>query len=317
MKKNRKIFSGKRLICLAVLALSFTSVGCAVAQRGDLGKTKEAEEKEKKPIVQIFYDPKIGKVVRAEQNKNHDRKMDVWFFYTDGKLERHEEDTDYDGQADIWSYYKDDKIVRQEKDTDRDGKVDLWLFLDEAGVLRERRKDTNKDGKVDLWIYYQNGKVAKQEIDLNHDEKIDRIFFYRDGELTREGENINKDLPPPPEEAEGVFTPSTPLVPQKPIPLDTKDPQWVPYLQQSRDRIMKFWHYPEGAKPGLEGVVDVGFTVEKDGSVNQIEIVTSSGNSLLDHAVVEAIQRASPFQPPPSGVNQKNVRFVGRFVYKR
>lgn len=62
--------------------------------------------------------------------------------------------------------------------------------------------------------------------------------------------------------------------------------------------------YPrEAISRHQEGEVHVRFFVAADGSVNQPELVQSSGVPELDAEVVELVQRASPVPKPPPEVN--------------
>ncbi|MBI2876715.1 MAG: TonB family protein [Candidatus Tectomicrobia bacterium] len=102
---------------------------------------------------------------------------------------------------------------------------------------------------------------------------------------------------------------------QKHIPLDTQDSQWLPYTQQAKEQIDKAFRYPQEAEPGLKGVVELSFVVERDGNISQVEVLNSSGHPILDRAMTEAIQQASPLQPLPPHVNQESVRFGGKFKF--
>ena len=72
-------------------------------------------------------------------------------------------------------------------------------------------------------------------------------------------------------------------------------------LRQIRRRIEEAKIYPEDARrEGIQGTVDVRFRVAADGSVEQSEIVRSSGSRLLDEASLRTIRQAAPF-PRVSG----------------
>lgn len=137
--------------------------------------------------------------------------------------------------------------------------------------------------------------------------------------LSSPSEKAGETFTPAVPQAKGGSSPKgvglEPLLSQEYISLDTKDPQWAPWVRQVKERIKKVWRYPEEAEPGLKGVVEVSFTVERDGSVGQVEILNSSGYPILDHAAMEALKRASPLQPLPSEVGQRSVRFGGKFKF--
>lgn len=100
------------------------------------------------------------------------------------------------------------------------------------------------------------------------------------------------------------------------IPLDSNDPDLGPYLAYLKERIKKFWDTPEGAGT-LKGDVGLAFTVERDGRVSQVRVVTSSGYHILDQEVLDAVHRASPFRPIPEEIRDKMLPLIGTFSYNK
>jgi protein TonB len=63
-----------------------------------------------------------------------------------------------------------------------------------------------------------------------------------------------------------------------------------------RKRIERARFYPDQARlQGIEGVVEVEFTLSADGRVKEVKVLRSSGSPLLDEASVETIKRAAPY----------------------
>jgi len=110
---------------------------------------------------------------------------------------------------------------------------------------------------------------------------------------------------------------NTPLIGRKYIPLDSKDPDLAPYLAYIKERILQFWRYPEEAQPALKGQIDLAFTVERDGNVSEIKLVTSSQYKVLDKGVLSAIERAAPFKPIPLEIKEKRLPLLGTFIYNK
>jgi protein TonB len=74
-------------------------------------------------------------------------------------------------------------------------------------------------------------------------------------------------------------------------------------LLQIRDAIQRELTYPPLARRRkLEGTVVAGFVIDRGGEPHGIEIVESSGFSILDKEVVEIIERASPYPRIPERV---------------
>jgi protein TonB len=68
------------------------------------------------------------------------------------------------------------------------------------------------------------------------------------------------------------------------------------YIQR---RIMNELVYPSQAKrTGVQGVVEVSFVINMDGSISDTAVRKSSGNKLLDDEALRAVRSASPFRKP-------------------
>lgn len=65
--------------------------------------------------------------------------------------------------------------------------------------------------------------------------------------------------------------------------------------------IARFRQYPaEAHRDRLEGSVEVGFTLTRDGSVDRAWIVSSSGRQVFDREALAAVRRAAPMPAIPS-----------------
>jgi len=54
---------------------------------------------------------------------------------------------------------------------------------------------------------------------------------------------------------------------------------------------------PEAKEKGIEGRVDIGFVVGKDGSITEVKVIKSSGNSLLDKEAVRVVKTMPKWKP--------------------
>ncbi|WP_167632289.1 energy transducer TonB [Mariprofundus ferrooxydans] len=76
-----------------------------------------------------------------------------------------------------------------------------------------------------------------------------------------------------------------------------------------RKHLESFKFYPASARRrNIEGDVDVGFTLTRDGSADQVTVLHGSGYAVLDHAALETVYRAQPF-PVADGRYQFRLRF--------
>lgn len=64
-------------------------------------------------------------------------------------------------------------------------------------------------------------------------------------------------------------------------------------------RLNQFKRFPPGAN---EGTVVVAFTVIQSGAISSVQLLKSSGNTVLDNEAVSLVWRASPFPPPPANM---------------
>ncbi len=61
-------------------------------------------------------------------------------------------------------------------------------------------------------------------------------------------------------------------------------------------------HYPRKAKRmRKQGTVSVRFRLGRNGSISQVSVVRSSGNSSLDRGAIKALRRLGRYKPPPAG----------------
>ncbi len=100
------------------------------------------------------------------------------------------------------------------------------------------------------------------------------------------------------------------------IDINTSDYRFIGYFTALRKAFELVWSYPpEAIRRGLDGEVVVQFTILKDGSVRKIKVLKKSGHEILDNAVVNAIQLASPYSPLPDGLGKDKLTVSGTFRY--
>jgi len=74
-------------------------------------------------------------------------------------------------------------------------------------------------------------------------------------------------------------------------------------------RLARFQRYPAQAK-GATGVVNLNFSIDRQGHVLNSEIINSSGSSVLDAEALSLLTRAAPLPPPPAAVPDTDLTFV-------
>ncbi|MDR1931297.1 MAG: energy transducer TonB [Spirochaetales bacterium] len=72
------------------------------------------------------------------------------------------------------------------------------------------------------------------------------------------------------------------------------------YVQR---RILQHLEYPSRARrTGLQGVVEITFTINMNGSTSNITVKKSCGHEILDEEALRAVRSASPFRRPETPV---------------
>jgi protein TonB len=72
------------------------------------------------------------------------------------------------------------------------------------------------------------------------------------------------------------------------------------YLSELRNFIERYKSYPPQARTlGHEGQAEVRFSILSDGTLSSIELLRSSGSSILDQAALSLLQRVQKLAPIP------------------
>jgi TonB family protein len=85
----------------------------------------------------------------------------------------------------------------------------------------------------------------------------------------------------------------------------TKETQLAQYVENWRQKVEAIGNrnYPEEARKNkLYGGVHLTTSIKPDGTVEKVEIDSSSGSNILDAAAVRIIQMASPYEPFPESI---------------
>ena len=82
--------------------------------------------------------------------------------------------------------------------------------------------------------------------------------------------------------------------------------RFAQYIEDWRQKIERIGtlNYPEAARGKLYGSLLWSISVRADGSVDRMEVLRSSGHSVLDDAARRIVQMASPFAPFPQDVRR-------------
>lgn len=100
------------------------------------------------------------------------------------------------------------------------------------------------------------------------------------------------------------------------VSLDSTDFKYTSYLHGVKFKIEGVWRYPEAAKrSALQGRGLVSFTIQRDGTLSDLKLLSSSGYPILDEAILKAIRDAAPFNPMTDNMPVKRLNVVATFEY--
>jgi len=88
------------------------------------------------------------------------------------------------------------------------------------------------------------------------------------------------------------------------------------YLISVRKKIESKKRYPISARnAGIEGKTEVKLTILKDGQLDKVELIKSSGSEILDNSALESIQSATPFPPIPAILEKEKIEVSISLVF--
>lgn len=98
------------------------------------------------------------------------------------------------------------------------------------------------------------------------------------------------------------------------------DPQGVdfkPYLIQVVAAVRRNWMavIPESGRMGRRGLVQLQFSIDRQGRVPKLVIATASGTEAFDRAAVAGVSASNPFPPLPSEFKGDQIRLQLSFAY--
>jgi len=127
---------------------------------------------------------------------------------------------------------------------------------------------------------------------------------------------------PPPEAVEPPPRPEAQPVPPSnmpPAPVTTAPPR--PHVASAAEvnewhkgifaQIQRHKDYPTTARArGEKGVVQLAFSIDREGHVTASRVAKASGHAALDRAALETLQKAQPFPAPPADMAGEEFSFT-------
>jgi len=98
------------------------------------------------------------------------------------------------------------------------------------------------------------------------------------------------------------------------ISMDSRDPKYSSWLASLQRDIYRTW-LPSYPKANIRGEVLLGLMISKDGDLEHVEILHTSGLGLLDRHAMEAVRAAAPFKRFPPWMTQNQQGIKATFTY--
>lgn len=101
------------------------------------------------------------------------------------------------------------------------------------------------------------------------------------------------------------------------VDLETTEYRYLSYFLKLKRQIEGVWNYPELSRVrGEQGELFLIFTIRRDGFLEDVKLLDSSGYARLDNEAIRAIRVAAPFPPFPDqwrGLERLNIRATFRY----
>jgi periplasmic protein TonB len=100
------------------------------------------------------------------------------------------------------------------------------------------------------------------------------------------------------------------------LDINTRDDRFSSYLLHLKHKIQAVWVYPSvAARSGIGGSLTVEFSIARTGELLGVNLLDSSGQTILDESAMKAIKSAAPYFPFPERMRAKRIRIKANFIY--
>ncbi|MGD0844910.1 MAG: TonB family protein [Geobacteraceae bacterium] len=98
--------------------------------------------------------------------------------------------------------------------------------------------------------------------------------------------------------------------------LNTDDIQFGSFLRRFETAVYGVWSYPqEAARLGIEGMTPVKITFNRKGEIEKVELLETSGSTILDDEVLRTLRLIGPVGPFPKSYNKDKFNLIAFFQY--
>ena len=184
----------------------------------------------------------------------------------------------------------------------------LWKQSSSAGITHS--KTTNST--MVTWLQIEQPSTDKPKLPQPKHTQTKKVTHQQSNPLSTQvsAKTKKKEIHPESKAQHQEVTHTPTAQTAKPTPQSTTSSQQQALHQQLKQQylalvmqqIEQHKRYPKAARRrGIEGMVQVSFIIQSDGSVQNIQL--QRGTNVLQKAVRKAIFKASPFPAPPSSLS--------------
>ena len=105
------------------------------------------------------------------------------------------------------------------------------------------------------------------------------------------------------------------------VNLSTTEFKYVSYFIKIKRQVESVWTYPkESQYRGEHGTLFLVFTIRRNGDLEGVQLLTSSGYARLDDEAVRALTKAAPYPPFPAswgGLEKLHIRATFEYSGRR
>ncbi len=182
-------------------------------------------------------------------------------------------------------------------------------------LIRDEESPKNQDHEI---------KNSQEDKSISKSKAKPRDNTVKKSSIPNKEQRV--DLRPTPQEIEkglssGGGTGSPDLFPdgeveEATVDINTREDKFFSYLLHLKNKIQGVWVYPSSAsQSGLGGSLSVEFSIARDGQLLYVNLMDSSGHSILDESALRAIRSAAPYFPFPSRLKAKRLKIRANFIY--
>ncbi len=98
--------------------------------------------------------------------------------------------------------------------------------------------------------------------------------------------------------------------------LDTEQDLLISFFRRFRANIYNVWNYPEAARQREEqGVCLLRIVVSRQGTIDDVQLLESTGSRTLDDEAIRAVRKGQPYGPLPSVYPHPQLNIMAYFRY--